>query len=243
MGKPFPYIGMDGCPAGWFYVAIDDRGEYSFDILEHFAEIDRLLPTAALILVDIPIGLPSRDSPDRQCDKAARQMIKPRGSSVFPAPARSALSKKTYTECCDENFRVLGRKLSRQSWALARKIAEVDAYLRATRPGNVREMHPEVAFCGLNGGIPMAHSKKRTAGVNERLAVLCRHWAPAEDCYITASKKFRRKQVGRDDIVDAIAGAVVARKGPGLATLLDQPTKDEEEMVMEIVYWAAPNST
>lgn len=239
MGEELRYIGIDGCPAGWFYVAIDDRGGYSFDVLERFSAVDKLIPHAALILVDIPIGLPSKSAESRLCDTEARQMIRPRHSSVFPAPARSALDRNSYKECSEENFRVLGRRLSRQSWAIAPKIKQVDDFLRAAKPGTpIREMHPEVAFCALNDGKPMRNSKKRTAGVNERLAVLAEHWAPAEACYLEACSKHLRKTVPRDDILDAMVGAVLASKAPALATLPETPPLDDEGLAMEMVFWA-----
>ena len=41
MGKPLPYIGIDGCPAGWFYVAIDNHGAYDCEVIERFSDIDQ----------------------------------------------------------------------------------------------------------------------------------------------------------------------------------------------------------
>ena len=51
------YVGVDGCPYGWFIVALDEmqwetRVCRTFEELLHFYEGDDL------ILVDMPIGLP-----------------------------------------------------------------------------------------------------------------------------------------------------------------------------------------
>ena len=41
---------------------------------------------AFTIMVDIPIGLPSKGTPQRACDTAARKVIAPRGScATLPA--------------------------------------------------------------------------------------------------------------------------------------------------------------
>jgi predicted RNase H-like nuclease len=142
------FYGIDGCRAGWFYAGIDKNQAYSFGVLERFSDVDLFVSRATLILVDIPIGLVSAGNTERLCDTAARKMIKPRGSSVFPAPARAALEKEhSYLSGCEANFRAVGRKLSTQSWAIVRKIREVDDYICSQRiQGKVREMHPEVAF-------------------------------------------------------------------------------------------------
>ena len=88
MGSVVKFIGIDGCKLGWFYVGV----------IRSIREITAWLDAATLILVDIPIGLLTEGPAERLCDLEARQMIKPRGSTVFPAPARSALAKIAYEE-------------------------------------------------------------------------------------------------------------------------------------------------
>ena len=84
---PSEFYGIDGCPTGWFYVGIDNYGECQFGVLEKYSDIGLFAKRARLTLVDIPIGLVSSGNIERLCDSAARKAIKPRGSSVFPAPA------------------------------------------------------------------------------------------------------------------------------------------------------------
>jgi predicted RNase H-like nuclease len=160
------FVGVDGCHSGWFFAGISGDNGFRFGVLTRFAEISELLGRARLILVDIPIGLCGAEREERLCDKAARRAIAPRGSTIFPAPARGALGKATYADGSAENFQLTGRWLSRQSWAIAPKIAEVDAYVRrASTAGKIREMHPEVAFWALNHKVPLlTRKKKRDAG-------------------------------------------------------------------------------
>ena len=89
---PAHFYGIDGCPSGWFYVGTDIDGKCQFGVLENFSDVSLFTHHAKLVLVDIPIGLPSTGIPERLCDTAARKAITPRGSSVFPAPARAALA-------------------------------------------------------------------------------------------------------------------------------------------------------
>ncbi|MEQ9566022.1 MAG: DUF429 domain-containing protein, partial [Pseudomonadales bacterium] len=120
------YIGIDGCRRGWFFVGIADDYSFEVGVIERFAEVQRWLDRATLILVDIPIGLLTKGKKERQCDLDARQMIAPRGSTVFPAPVRSAIYKGTYEEASAENSRCASRGLSKQSFAICKKIREVD---------------------------------------------------------------------------------------------------------------------
>lgn len=233
------YVGIDGCKGGWFFAAIGERGDYQFGTLKQFSEVSRLLDSAELILVDIPIGLPSSGPDERLCDKEARRMISPRGSSVFPAPARSALDKGSYQEGSEENFRKLGRRLSKQSWAIGPKIREVDSYMRFEKVGTkIREMHPEVAYCALNQGQALQHRKKKPEGAKERLRILENHWPRTREFLCEAMIEHLGGGVEIDDILDALSGAVTASKSPRLATLPSDPPTDDEGLPMEMVFWS-----
>ena len=251
-GFDLPYVGIDGCRGGWFYFAVDREDSVRFGVISGFEEVAQFLDAARLVLVDIPIGLPSATIPNRLCDTQARRAIQPRGSSVFPAPARSAIEMPDYRQGSAENQRCLGRKLSTQSWAISRKIHEVDEFMRAQRPPTVREMHPEVAFWALNGRQPLEHGKKFLEGERERLEVLAeighdgdgfaydnegpRHFHLASDSFDEARQAFLKKDVASDDIIDAMVGAVTARYSPRLATLPESPLRDDLGLPMEMVY-------
>lgn len=81
--------GVDGCRAGWvaFKVELRTRAT-SLEVIDLPAWLRERPPDLACVAIDIPIGL--LEGP-RACDKAARKLLgQPRGSSVFPAPRRSA---------------------------------------------------------------------------------------------------------------------------------------------------------
>ena len=229
--------GIDGCRAGWFFIALDDDGAFRHGLAARFGEAIGALGPAGLVLVDIPIGLPGAARPARDCDVAARRAISPRGATIFPAPSRAALGAKDYATACAANQEETGRGISRQCWNIVPKIREVDDFLRRVngRPP-IREMHPEVAFWALNGGAPLLTKKKSRAGLEERLAVLSRHFPAAHPCYRDCVASYRRQDVARDDIVDAMAGAVTARLAPRLATFPERPARDGAGLPMEIVY-------
>ena len=55
-----------------------------------------MLAPRATVCIDIPIGLSSDGF--RDCDRAARQLLGKRRSSVFPVPPRLALAPLSYEE-------------------------------------------------------------------------------------------------------------------------------------------------
>jgi predicted RNase H-like nuclease len=230
-------VGVDGCRAGWLYAAIDADDDCRFGVLQSFEKVIASLHEPQLVLVDIPIGLPSPGQSGRQCDRLARRAIGPRGSSVFTPPGRAAIEAPAYEAACLANQRLHGQKISLQSWNIAPKIGEVDHFLRNTvSPPAIREMHPEVAFWALNGRVPLPESKKSAAGLDARLDVLERHFRPARECYERCLAATARADVARDDIVDALVGAVTAIRAPRLACFPGQPPRDEFGLSMEIVF-------
>ncbi|MBW3631957.1 MAG: DUF429 domain-containing protein [Chloroflexi bacterium] len=82
-------VGVDGCREGWVAVTWDTEARTPQEALSarvHTSFMDLLdaCQEAMAIGVDIPIGL--SESEPRQCDIAARKVLGPRRSSVFPAP-------------------------------------------------------------------------------------------------------------------------------------------------------------
>ncbi|MGD8346857.1 MAG: DUF429 domain-containing protein [Lysobacterales bacterium] len=230
------WIGIDGCPAGWFYVAIDAEDDFSFGVLAEFGELAPLLKKAERVLVDMPIGLPSEQTPLRACEGLARNVLGKRRFSVFSVPARSVLTVSTYEEANEKNRRVLGVGLSRQSWNILPKIRQLDDFLRGNPDSRIHEMHPEVAFWALNGKTPMQHSKRRQAGLDERLVLLQRHYSKSAECFENARLAFLKREVASDDIVDAMVGAVTAVQGPKLRSFPAEPPTDSEGLEMKMVY-------
>jgi predicted RNase H-like nuclease len=237
------FVGVDGCRAGWIAVAQTPDGRLSYEVLPAFASVLEQY-TDALILVDVPIGLMDSGPDERLCDREARRLLKDRASSVFPAPVRAALYAANYMAASAANRQATqGRRgLTRQSWAITPKIREVNECLagRQGQPPVVREMHPEVCFCALNGWRPLRYSKKTTEGFGERAALLCR-LLPSSDALVEmVLRATRRSAVRRDDIVDALVGSVTAWLGKGsLSTLPAVPEHDSAGLPMEMVCVAA----
>lgn len=235
------YIGVDGCKAGWFAVGLGANGAWRFDVYADFEALWVSRRAADLILIDIPIGLVDAGPGGRQCDIIARRLLGTgRASSVFTPPARPAMDAADHQTASTLNKRLTGRGISIQSWNIAPKIRQVDLLLRSDRqaPGRIREAHPELLFWALNGRSAMTRRKSRLDGYRERLAVLQRHFQPAETIAGAALSHYRRSQVARDDILDALVAAVTGYLSKGrLSTIPADPPGDAHGLAMEMVYY------
>lgn len=236
-------IGVDGCKAGWLYFRFDGDS-ISFGCAATLAEILKGVPDDACILVDMPIGLLEAGKSERHCDLAARAALSPgRSSSVFPAPCRQALAAPSYTEASAINQRKLGRKLSKQSWALAPKIRELDDLLANSEiaRASIRETHPEICFWGLAGG-PMAYPKNTRDGFLDRMTLLKLVEPMAEEMIAAAFLVHGGFDAARDDVVDAFVVAICARAAENLQTMPKEPKRDRRGLPMEICYLSGINA-
>ncbi|AWN53898.1 DUF429 domain-containing protein [Methylobacterium sp. 17Sr1-1] len=234
--------GVDGCPGGW--VAVFGRRDGPSDTLRA-----RVLPSLdavcdapeapAIVAVDIPIGLPDRVGPGgRAAEVLVRALLGPRRASVFPTSARSVVYAPDYTAAI-----ALSRRPETQPFApsppanaIFPRIREVDGLLRA-RPdlqGRVYEVHPELAFLGLNGGTPLPEPKRKPAGAALRRDLLARAGLPADLAAPRGAKP--------DDLLDALAAFAVARaiaNGRGVP-YPDPPERDAHGLPAAI--WTLPHS-
>lgn len=204
--------GLDACRTGWVAVVLHD-GRFTTAVVDAtFTGTLARLEHAVAIGVDIPIGLPAEGTGPRPADQAGRRFVGPRRSSVFPTPSRAALLAPSYAAA-----RGILPSLSAQSYALRRKILEVDGALEA----RVFEAHPEVSFAAL-AGAPMAYAKRTWNGLMERRRLLAAagieipHQLPGCDA-------------AADDVLDAAAVAwTAARKVRGEAiSLPEDPPWDD----------------
>ena len=234
------FVGVDGCKAGWFAVVIDADGGFDSSIFEDIGALWNAHRDASAILIDIPIGLNSAGNLTRSCDAAARNALKPlRYSSIFTAPCRETLSATSYEAACRINQSICGKKISQQAWNIAPKIREVDDFLQTTTHARdiLRETHPEICFWALNHYRPMKHPKKRGEGLSERLELLQKMYPQSREIYMTALDSYPRKELARDDILDALVNAVTATRLDTFgATLPEVPLKDARGLTMEMVY-------
>jgi len=236
------YFGIDGCKAGWFYVWLDDRQSYGFGILETIDALTGLVDCTGTVLIDMPIGLKETGPQERRCDKAARQLLKNRASSIFPAPCRQSLRADDYLSASDTNFTVTGRRLSKQTYFIMPKIRELDHFMGAEgKQLDIHEFHPELGFLALNRFAPLKFSKKTGAGQQKRQHILSRYIPSAGAIIALAKNRFLRRQAGMDDILDAFCGAVTAAFRDHLIFLPAVPDIDPRGLDMQIVY-ADPDS-
>ena len=249
------YVGVDGCKAGWIGVGLSDSDCWDVKACVDFSDMLAHFGDACVILVDMPIGLPEDGKPTfRACDEEARRELKGRGQSVFQVPSRRFVKEVVdnpcwvYREANGWSKDQYDAGISAQSFAITRKIGEVDAAL-SRRDKNalpaIREVHPEVCFWALNGKNPMSKRKNEPAGCNERLDALsgCAHEVDDIDVDSISKEircKFTKGQVADDDILDALVMAVTAKivsQNPGrLGTLPENPPTDSKGLPMEMVY-------
>ena len=195
--------------------AIDSsRTVTAIRVLQTFGEVAIESRDAELTLVDIPVGLPSAESPhDRLCDGMVRKELGGRASTVFPVPAREAVWAPDYDEASRRNEQILGRKLSLQSWGICPKIREADAVFRLapSLQTRIRETHPELCFRWLNRGRVVENRKNSPAGQRVRRELL-RGWTTNLDAALKQARgALRGRGADLDDLLDAMAAAVMAR--------------------------------
>lgn len=229
-------IGVDGCPGGWYAVHLEKGDEITARVYPHFVDLLACVDDETTMAVDIPIGLLSMGS--RACDVAARRALAPkRSSSVFPAPLRPMLGKATHAEASAVRRDIESKGMSIQSFAITKKVHEVDLALASLpdRATGVYEVHPEVSFTYMNGGVPMSFAKKKAAGRAERSELLARTFGTAPARLIAARD---RSAVGADDVLDALVGLWTAmRLRQGTAESLPPiPEVDQSGRRMAIFY-------
>ena len=213
-------IGVDGCKGGWIFIRLENGAFASAAVYTNFAAGVCASGDAAVIGVDIPIGYPSPPAQQRAADVAARAMVRPLTSTVFPAPhpgVFTALNWETANTLSDE---LTGRGLSKQSFALVPKILEVQAI--ATQDERVYEVHPEVSFREL-ADHPLA-SKKSWNGHTQRRALLVGAGIEIPDALGPAGT------AAADDILDAAVAAWSAgRIASGETTSLPNPPERDDD--------------
>ena len=228
--------GVDGCPGGWVAITQNlNSGGLAWHLYRTAADLFYKEPTPQIIAIDIPIGL--TDARPRLCDLEARKVLGPgRLGSVFTAPIRPILEAVDYRDACRIRLEIDGKKMSWQAYNILRKIKEVDQVLRID-PGlqsRIREVHPEVCFYRLAGGIPMRCNKKGAQGRAERLA--CLEPIFGEGLQQALAQR-RQLESGPDDVLDAFAALWTAGRivtGRAL-TLPPNPPRDSYVLHMEIV--------
>lgn len=176
-------VGIDGCKGGW--IVASDRGV----VVHATLQLERF----SLVGIDMPIGLV--DGPPRACDQAARKYLERAGSSVFPAPPRAVFSCTDYPHALASARAATGRGISKQTFNIVRKVAELDRLIVESNQHRVIEVHPECSFKTMNGDKNLL-SKKSLEGRVSRRRLLSAHF----DVPSTAPRG-----AATDDVLDAYA--------------------------------------
>jgi predicted RNase H-like nuclease len=175
--------GIDGARGGWVVARDDGRVEVVPTLDDVVADVRAGALDA--VAVDMPIGLPGAPGERRACDVAARRLLGPRRSTVFPAPPRCFLGATAFADV---------RRLSIQAFHLLPRIAELDALLDPSVQDRLVEAHPELAFARV-AGAPLTDAKRTPAGGARRAALVGR--SPADVPRLPGARP--------DDVLDALA--------------------------------------
>jgi len=219
-------VGVDGTRDGWVAVSLTDGRFAQARLFPNFHEALKAFPQAAVIAIDIPIGLPARGH--RSADAEARRVLGPRRNSIFFVPPSPALEAPTFEEAV-KIARHLDSAVSQQSYALRHKIFEVD---RLASDRRIVEVHPEVSFWALHQCVPLAHRKDSWNGLMMRLELLRKAGVELPTTLASIT------DVRADDVVDAGAAAwsalrVSRREGRSFP---DPPETDQRGRPVAIWY-------
>jgi predicted RNase H-like nuclease len=222
-------VGVDACAAGWIGIVLDHGVFAQAAVGARFRALLAAVPVASIVAVDIPIGLPERGW--RRADVEARRYLGRRSSSVFATPPRAAVEASSYEDANRICRSLTGQGLSRQAWALAPKILDVDSS-RADVGVSVFEVHPEVSFRAL-AAAPLTAGKRTWTGCVERRRLLQAVGITMPDDIGPAGRG-----AGMDDVLDAAVAAWSARRiADGTAQCLpDPPERDAQGRPVAIWY-------
>ena len=232
--RPAFAMGVDGCPGGWIGVYADMNG---IEPPGHavFKDFQAVIDFGAqIIAVDMPIGfLDASDGAGmRACEREARAMLGPRRSSVFPSPLRPALQAASHEAANAANRAAGGKGLSKQSFNIMAKMAEIDALMTPEREAFVFETHPETSIAAITGA-PAGHSKKTSNGRAERLGLLTQ---AGLDESLFQPHPYPRRLAAPDDLIDAglcLLTALRIAEGSALSLPADPP-RDAKGLRMAI---------
>ena len=205
--------GVDGYKGGWVSVALDDGFFLEAVASKTFEAVLEAHEDAEVIAVDMPIGL--SETGQRLADREARKFLVGQASTVFSTPPQAAIAEVTYQAASLAAFKLRGKYLSKQSFALFDRIREVEPL--APPGGKVFEVHPEVSFCALAGSA-LPHPKKTWNGQMLRRGLL------EKAGIVVPDDLGRATRVPPDDVLDAAAAAWSAlRIARGEARSLPDP--------------------
>ena len=232
------FVGIDGYIDGWCCCIIHDG--VRIELHKNLTTLFENIGINNLTLIDMPVGLSSKNF-ERFIDFKLRTYLpKNKKSSVFTAPCREAVLSNDYNSAKKANQIITNRSISIQSWNISKKIKELDRFLISQKKNKltIKESHPEFCFVNLNNNNPLIHNKKTKDGYNERLSILIRSSEGIEMVVKKSIEKFKKEKVKKDDILDSIVLALTSKywQKNGSRTITQNPEKDEMGIPFEIYY-------
>lgn len=214
--------GVDGCRGGWVVARTSTTPGSPVEVFVHptLDEVVAALAAGRLaaLAVDMPIGLPADG--ERSADRAARALLGPRRSSLFPTPPFAALGATDHADANERSRAACGKGMSIQAFHLLPKMRELARLVDPALQPRLAEVHPETSFAVLRGA-PCTQPKATRAGQEERLAALRGQVADAS-LELAVHTRLRGAQV--DDVLDAVVAAWTARRiADGSALVLGDP--------------------
>jgi predicted RNase H-like nuclease len=205
-----PVIGVDGCPGGW--IAVRWAETLNHHLCRSFNDV--LALDGVIVAVDMPIGFPDRGI--RLAERQVRSRLGNRQSSVFAVPTRHAVMCADYREACSANLIATDppKKVSKRIFNIFPKMREIDGAITPALQSRILEVHPELAFCTMNGGNPLPLPKKvksrpHPPGLELRRELLRAAGFPLNSL---PEASYRTADAGPDDLLDACACAWSARR-------------------------------
>ena len=230
------YVGIDSCKAGWSSAVLKDD-----KITIHlFSSIQDLIDNLGVNIkawIDIPIGLGSRNKP-RDVDQLLRDQLPSFKQSVFNCPTRKAVYANTYLDSKKINQQETNKSLSIQSWFITPKIKDLDSFLinNPRLRTSFEEAHPEFCFFLLNNNTKLNNPKHTQKGIDERIKILERFQPNISNAYDSALKKYLRKDLKKDDIVDSLALLISLVHKKETKYIVSEHIADQKNITMRIVY-------
>jgi predicted RNase H-like nuclease len=211
--------GIDGYGRGAWVAVVLEGGRFAEALAgRSLAVLLPRLDDVAVIGIDIPIGLPDGATP-RIADLLARRRLGTRASTVFVTPPRAVLEAPTFADANRVALELTRRGVSMQAYGIRARILEAEAFARADP--RICEVHPELSFAALNGGLPLADSKASWVGAPLRRGLLAAGGIRLPDDLGEANA------VPVDDVLDAAAAAWSAsRVAAGIAESLPDPPEE-----------------
>ena len=102
-------FGIDGCRYGWIVAEEKPTGELNLKLIESLNYLERIISKKAIAGIDIPLAIHEKGF--RMADAEARNLLKSRASTIFSPPAKETLLSNSYSDACEINELVCGKKI------------------------------------------------------------------------------------------------------------------------------------